>query len=779
MKFFLLAVGISLQQVQATAVVDRSEVEIGQEVLLTVTVEASGNDAVRIFDPPLVGLEVQGTIDRSDVSVRDGILVRIATREVRLISTQVGVANIGSIRVEIGSSVITTDPIEISVSAATTASASALQPHINDMIEARQTPALTADEVLVEVWTTADTVVLGDQVDVVVLAWFPREVRSRLRNPPTLQPPLLQGAWTYQQGTPGAIAVSRQVAGVWYDVYVHHQVVFPLTPGPFRIGSATVSYSLPLTYSFLSREVQHEPQSEPVELEVLPQPLDGRPTDFDGASASHLEFVVDAADTQLTIGGAGTIVATLTGKGNVALWPEPRILWPEGVRVYPEAAEVDLETRDDGIWGTKTFRYLVVADSYGTHLIPEPTYLYFDPARRDYASLTTPPIELVTEGSPASEVGLRDHLQLPLSGTGTGVAAESFVRGLAWWVWLIVLLAPPLSVAIVRALERRRDNGTESGEETSGRLEQLESQFGTAMRVLVKEPERLDGDGLASALRAAGVEQPVAAHAARVRDRLWQAGYGPEGEIDPAELGAEVEEVLKALRGWGVATGQVGTVGAIALLLFTVAGASVEAQSAELLYEAGAMQQAADSFRLRAEAQPLVASHWYNLGSALHGGGADVAARAAWIRAARLEPRHGVIADAMALLPRQDRITGRMTWISTVTPGEALLIAAALWVSGWVLVGFRQRRWAVGSAFALSVAFAAFGAHVTGHYATPLALISHENAPLREAPYGSAQAVRVLEKGSAVVVDRTDGNWVLVQRSNDRGWLLLEELVPF
>ena len=330
---FLLAVGISIQQVQATAVVDRSEVEVGQEVLLTVTVEAGGNDTVRIFDPPLAGLEVQGTIDRSDVSVRDGILVRIATREVRLISTQVGVASIGSVRVEIGSSVMTTNPIEITVSEAATVSASVLKPHIRDMIEGPQTPTITADEVLVEVRTTADTVMLGDQVDVVVLAWFPREVRSRLRNPPSLQPPVLQGAWTYQQGTPGAVAVSRQVAGVWYDVYVHHQAVFPLTPGTFRIGAATVSYSLPLTYSFLSREVQHEPQSEPVELEVLPQPVDGRPMDFDGASASHLEFHVQAADTQLTVGGAGTIVATLTGKGNVALWPEPRILWPEGIRV--------------------------------------------------------------------------------------------------------------------------------------------------------------------------------------------------------------------------------------------------------------------------------------------------------------------------------------------------------------------------------------------------------------------------------------------------------------
>ncbi|UCD24074.1 MAG: hypothetical protein JSW51_13765, partial [Gemmatimonadota bacterium] len=59
---FLLAAAIAVQQGNATAVVDRSEVEVGQGVTLTITVEASGNDPVRIFDPQLSGLEVQRTV---------------------------------------------------------------------------------------------------------------------------------------------------------------------------------------------------------------------------------------------------------------------------------------------------------------------------------------------------------------------------------------------------------------------------------------------------------------------------------------------------------------------------------------------------------------------------------------------------------------------------------------------------------------------------------------------------------------------------------------------
>jgi hypothetical protein len=212
--------------------------------MLTITVEASGNRAVRIVDPILVGLEVRSTTPTTDVAVRAGILTRVVTREVRLIATRVGTARIGATRIESGNAVVVTDPIEINVSPASVAPPSALMPHVRALIERRRPVGITEDEVLVEVVTTADTIVLGDKTDVVVVAWFPRQVRSRLRNPPTLDPPQLQGAWTYTEGVPGAVAMSRQIGGEWYDIYAHHQVVFPLTPGDFEIGTATVSYSL-------------------------------------------------------------------------------------------------------------------------------------------------------------------------------------------------------------------------------------------------------------------------------------------------------------------------------------------------------------------------------------------------------------------------------------------------------------------------------------------------------------------------------------------------------
>src|SRR5439155_14986464 len=79
------------------------------------------------------------------------------------------------------------------------------------------------------------------------------------------------------------------------------------------------------------------------------------------------------------------------------------------------------------------------------------------------------------------------------------------------------------------------------------RIGQLEWEFHALLASHVPDRVARDGDGLARALRAAGVESAVADHVMRLRDRLRAARYGPQGLGDAAELAAEVEQVLRVL----------------------------------------------------------------------------------------------------------------------------------------------------------------------------------------------------------------------------------------
>jgi hypothetical protein len=770
----LYAAVVALQQVQATATIDRRELEFGAEVVLTISVRATGNEPIRIVDPALDGLEVRGTSERSDVSVEVGVLTRVTTRTIRLAATRSGRVTIGAVRVIQAEVEVGTDPIELTVTGGGPAVAASLQPHIRSFVERRAPPPMAPDEVSVQVLTTHDRVVLGEQLDLVVLAWFPRAVRSRLRIPPTLLPPQLRGAWIYQQNAPGAVVVNRRVSGVTYDIYVYHEVVFPLTPGVLQIDPATVSYSLPVTYSFLSREVRHEPQSEPTQIEVLPQPSAGRPEHFEGTGAAELRFTVEVDPSRLKVGDAGTVVATLSGRGNVALWPEPTLAWPEGLNVYPENVEVELAPRDGQMAGTKVFRFLVVPDSVGIHSIQAPTYDYFDLDARQYVTLRLEAIEVVTEGD-LPGLSERSQRPLPLADPPTFFDFARLAQGVPLWMWLIVAALLPALVALARRLERRQLRAREDAQATPSALQRLEREFHGALAELVPDADTRDARGLVDALRAVGVEAPVAAHAVRVRDRLWQASYGPEGGLDPTELAREVEEILRALTGARLSTERPVLVGAMALVVMTGALGQSLVQSPERLYEAGAFRSAADSFRVRAEQEPWFSGHWLNWGNSLYRLGEVSRARAVWLRAARLSPRNGQVREALELIPVTDGISRRLTWISPITQVEAFLAALAFWVSGWIAVWYRRRFALV--LFAVAILLGGFGAYVRHEYAQPVALIAAADTPLRWAPYGTAPARRSLEQGSAVEVSRVEGQWVLAQRGDEQGWLRAAEII--
>jgi hypothetical protein len=550
-------------------------------------------------------------------------------------------------------------------------------------------------------------------------------------------------------------------------------VVFPLAPGPFEIGPARVTYSVPVTTSFLSREVRHEPQSDPIPIEVLPQPDVGRPGGFSGAAGAAMSLTFESSAEELSVGDAGLVAATVAGRGNVALWPEPAFVWPAGLRVYPEGVDIELARTDGLVGGIKRFRYLVVADSAGTHRIPAASYAYFDLDAMSYRSIGSPSLALSSAG-PMVPVIVPPRAVMPQLTDARGLGLDR-LASLPWWVVAVAFVLPPLAVALSRVRIRRPWRGPRSPEPPEGSLQRLEAQLRVVLSGLVPHATTGDGEVLADALRAAGVEEPVAAHAARVRDRLWQSSYGPEGEVDPDELAEEVKQVLRALGGEQSSSPMSGV--AVAGLLLLCAN-PLAAQSAERLFQAGAYRSAADSFRARTVAEPWQAGHWYNLGVALEYAGRSGEARAAWVRAARSGPRNSAVRSVQRSLPTSDPVTRRLTWVSPVTSSEAWMVAFVLWLVGWAVVGLHgRRRWAMG-ALVLAAVSGAYGAYVAAQYRRPVALVNVVDAPLRSAPYGAAQATRQLADGSAVVVQRSQGRWVLVERGDARGWLLRDEITP-
>jgi hypothetical protein len=765
-----------------TASVDRARLRVGEELMLTVQARSRSAEPLALTLPPLVGFTIVGSSERTEVSMTGAAgPLRTTSRQLVLRAARAGAVTIGPVRVRQGRAAIATNPITIVVDSATAGAEAGLSPLAHALLAAAAAPRRN-DQVALTVIVPAETVLVGQQLDIVVGAWFPRELRTRLRRPPIVTLTTPGGVWAYPQSGSGEVIATRQVRGQWMDVYAVHQVVFPLGPGRVMIPPASVEYALPVTFSFFSREDRYTLQGDSTTVTVLPLPAAGRPADDASVvgRAFTLDVTVEPADTRVS--EPIDVAASLHGVGNVALWPEPVLHWPAGFRAYPAQTTTQLEPRDGLVAGAKTFRYLAVPDSAGSFLLPEVRYPYYDLATGGYAVIRTAPRALVV--APGAEPRAARALP-PLLRDAVVARADAIAGTVPPAGWLMLALTPPVFVAW-----RRRRRGAPAAPATDAapplsRLGRLEREFHTVLANHVPQMSAREGDTLARALRASGVESAVADHVMRLRDRLRAARYGPRGVGDAAELAAELEQVLRVLGAEPVGRRRHRLTVAGALLACALAPAaraglagSAQTPSAEAMYEAGALRAAADSFASRAVAAPEVAAHWYNLGATLYRAGADGKATAAWTIATRLAPRERVIRRARDLLPFPDAASEPLLAVGPATPGECWLLAAALWIVTWVLALPARRRLVPGAMAALAVAVMVLGAAEWRRRARPVAVVVAAGTAVRVAPYGAASAASSVDAGAALLVEDRYGWWLEVRRADGvHGWLLATEVV--
>lgn len=776
----LLAVGLLFQGhlLDASTSVDRVRVPVGSTVTLTIRVRVRSAETPHIVVPPLDGFSVQSSREATQVSLDGGEgTTRAIERSLTLRAERPGVLVIGPVRVTVSDALAATSPIAIVVDSTSAYPGTTLGPLARDLLQRARPPA-RGDQVALTVVLSADSVRIGEQLDVILAAWFPRSTRERLRRPPLLTLPTPENVWAYPPANPNGVVLSRRVGGGWMDLYAVHQVLFPLTAGRVTVPPGAVEYGVPVNFSFFSTEERYSLTSDSMSAIVQPLPARGRPAGDRGVVASNLRLDISVTPAEVRVAEPLEAQATLTGTGNVALWPPPDLQWPPGFRAYPQGMTVELASVKGLVGGTKAFRYLVVPDSAGSYLQPAVHYAYFDPVANGYRVIEVAPRSLVaTPGAQPRAARARPPLLEPMGARWS----EQVAGWLSPWGWIVIAVLPPLLMWRARGRRRPRKPVPAPRAELTP-LGRLEREFVTLLATHVPDAAMRDARSLARALAAAGVERAVADHVARLRDRLRAARYGPRGAGDPLDLAGELETVMRVLESDGkVGRGRAPRAAAkraggmmLAVLALATARAGAQRTSAEALYRAGALGAAADSFAARAARDTLDPASWYDLGATLYSSGADGKAVVAWVRALRLAPRNGVIRDGRGLLPAPDPTSEALLAVGPVTPAEWMLIAAACWIAGWIVL-WRRRAGAVAAALVmLTVGCLALGLVERARRGRPVAVVVAPGTPVRVAPYGGASAPVTLEPGTAVlVVGRfSGGSWLHVRRPDGiNGWV--------
>ena len=659
-----------------------------------------------------------------------------------------------------------------------------------------------------------DTIFVGQQATYQIGVFLNQDVRQRLRRNPEFVPPETRSLLVYD--LPDAKSpLTGNIDGRAYEVHVFQRAFFALSPGRYDVPASKLTYALPQTASFFSREDTHTLRSEELTLVVLPIPMAGRPPEWAGAVGNwRSRLRTDSASGRA--GNPLVVTLRIEGQGNVALLPRPRLNVP-GASIVAADERVEVDSTPSTLRGAKEFDWLVTPRAEGPMVIPAQRFSYFDPVARRFETAVTTGLTVTVAAGDAVGVdssGYQPLAAAPVAAPGAAVLTLRDALGgetsFAWlrapWFALVILLAP--IPAFVGAF-RRRPRRVRPPQSASERLRDARAPApanATALRRLAHDAfsDRLGIDvglelaneTLVTSLRHEGVTGDTARRADALLRGLDAAAFSgavagaPAARGELSTLYAAVD--AEARRGAATRRRSRPVVAGLAIAICLALPASGWAQQGDdavrafqrgrEAYASGDFAKAERAFLDITRTQPRNASAWANAGTAAWQAADSARAVQGWQRALRLAPLDFTLRDRLALTRAvQDRGPAR---VPPVPVQLGTLVALLVWVTGWAVLA--RRAWH-GRPIAARAAWLALACAVLMLAAAWLddidrgerfAVVTRPE-PLRALPVlGADRGVAPLT-GEVARILRRQGAWAQVRLEGKReGWIATEFLLP-
>ncbi len=136
--------------------------------------------------------------------------------------------------------------------------------------------------------------------------------------------------------------------------------------------------------------------TDPIPLEVVPLPLEGRPESFRG-HVGRLEVRSRVDRTHLEVGDTLTLRIEVARDGPSMAAPDPEVAFPVGFEVTEPEID-DTAMRGYRLSGTRVYSYRLVATQEGSFRIPAVEMSWFDPESESYVIALTQPFDLTVVG---------------------------------------------------------------------------------------------------------------------------------------------------------------------------------------------------------------------------------------------------------------------------------------------------------------------------------------------------------------------------------------------
>ncbi len=126
--------------------------------------------------------------------------------------------------------------------------------------------------------------------------------------------------------------------------------------------------------------------SNVVNLNVKELPHTGKPDNFSGLVGN---FSIQSTLTREKVSAddATNLKITISGNGNLQYINAPELLFPADIDVHDPKITDNIKTSLNGVSGSRTFEYILIARTPGTYTLPAAEFVYYDKAQEKYVTL--------------------------------------------------------------------------------------------------------------------------------------------------------------------------------------------------------------------------------------------------------------------------------------------------------------------------------------------------------------------------------------------------------
>ena len=475
-----------------TAMMEPSEISLGESAQLTVTVQGQSADEPQI--PTVRGLEFQQVSQSSQIQVINGAMSANVSYIYAVSAIQPGSFTIPAIRVGRGADAARSQPVTLKAIKGSGGSASALnyqnQNRLPSPAVSGEADQLSAEEQqsfgFLRLVAPKKEFYVGEMVPVELKACFRAGVELRVDGLPRLN----SDAFTMNKLGNEPVRSQQLVDGVPYTVFAWPTAITAVKAGEYGMSveipiTVTVrqrakrpSLSSPFDDDFFDRafsgffgsatQKQIALNSSPAGVKILSLPTENRPAGFAGA-VGQFDISAGTPPAQITAGDPVTHTIKINGVGNFDRVTAPTIESSGAWKTYKPSAK--FQAADSaGYSGTKIIEQSLVPTLSGKLEIPALAFSYFDPEQKKYVTKTTPPLKV--EVAPGQ---LANSTATPVNATPTVVpsvpsaeselapdklATGSFTATLRPWLldpWLVAFaLLPPVTAFGAYFMLRRK-----------------------------------------------------------------------------------------------------------------------------------------------------------------------------------------------------------------------------------------------------------------------------------------------------------------------------------